>query len=70
MVGGLPNPLDITNSGTMPISGGDAKSGNGDQTFNGRTSFGGINHKTGINPLWLVGGAIVAVIAYAAVNRD
>ena len=70
MVGGLPNPLDITNSGTMPISGGDAKSGNGVQTFNGRTSFGSINHKTGINPWWLVGGAMAAVLAYVVVTRD
>lgn len=69
MVPGLSNPLDITNSGQMPISGGDAKSGNGDQRFNGKTSYGGINHKTGINPLWLVGGAIFALGAYVVITR-
>jgi hypothetical protein len=65
----LPNPMSLANSGSMPISGGEATSGNGDQRYSGKASFGGINHKTGLNPLWLVGLAIAAAVAYVAVNR-
>lgn len=46
----LPN---VANSGQMPISGGDAKSGNGDSTFNNHTKFGGIDYNKGM-PQWVL----------------
>lgn len=46
----IPN---VTNSGTMPISGGDATSGNGDSAFSNRSKFGGLNYNKGL-PQWLI----------------
>lgn len=63
----LPN---VNNAGgSMPIKGGDAKSGNGDTRFDGGASFGGINYKTGSNPYVLVGFALLAVGAYLYVQN-
>ena len=53
----IPIPSTLTNSGQMPISGGDAKSGNGDSTFNNHTKFGGIDYNKGI-PQWVIYAAI------------
>ena len=64
------NPLDIANSGSMPINGGHASASNGDQVFDGRAEFGGIHYKTGLNPWWVVGGAlVVAGLTYWAVKH-
>jgi len=63
------NPLDVANSGSMPISGGDAKSGNGPQRYDGKVSFGGINHKDGINPWILAGVGVVGLVAFLVLKR-
>ena len=64
------NPLDIANSGTMPITGGHASASNGDQVFDGRSRYGGINYKTGLNPWLVVGGAVVlAALGYLALRN-
>ncbi|KZX00945.1 hypothetical protein JL49_09035 [Pseudoalteromonas luteoviolacea] len=55
----LPN---VTNSGTMPISGGDAKSGNGDSVYNNHTRFGGMSYNKG-TPQWVMYVA-VALLAF------
>jgi hypothetical protein len=53
---------DVANSGTMPISGGEATSGNGDQTQTNSSVFGGLNYgATGVSPA-LIGGVVVAVL--------
>ena len=54
----------LTNSGTMPISGGHATSGNGDTAFDVNSNFGGLNFSTGISPTTLV---LVAVATAAVV---
>ncbi len=61
---------DIANSGTMPISGGDAKSGNGDQTQRNSSVFGGLNYgSAGVSPM-LVGGIVVAaLIAFVVLKK-
>jgi len=58
---------DIANSGTMPISGGDAKSGNGGSSFGSgsRTKFGGLSYGNGVPPLLI--GFIVLVLVGTAV---
>lgn len=64
------NPLDIANSGSMPITGGAATATVGDQRFEGQASFGGINNGgTGVNPWLLAGLAVLVVVGYVAVKR-
>lgn len=60
----------LTGGGGLSASGGDATSGNGDQSFGSTTNFGGLNYGgTGVNPLMLVGLAALATLAYVMVNR-
>ncbi len=57
-----------TGGGGYSASGGDATSGNGDQSFGSTTSFGGLNYGgTGVSP-WLIAG-IVGVIAFVMMNK-
>ena len=46
-------PQNFTNTGQMPISGGDAKSGNGDSVYNNHTRFGGMTYNKGL-PQWAI----------------
>ena len=66
----LPGLGDIANSGSMPISGGDAKSGNGPQNQSNGATFGGLNYGgTGVSPM-LIGGIVVAsLIAYVMLSK-
>lgn len=52
----------LTNSGSMPISGGEAGPSTATSTTNSGQSVGAINmgSPTGINP-WLVGGVVIAL---------
>jgi hypothetical protein len=60
---------DIANSGTMPISGGEAKSGNGDQKQTNSSVFGGLNYgASGVSPL-LIFGIVVAVLVAVVVLK-
>jgi len=66
----LTNPLDFTNTGTMPINGGAATATNGDTAFNAAAKFGGVNYKTGINPLLLLVTVVaVGLVVSVVVNR-
>lgn len=63
------NPLDIANSGQMPINGGHASASNGDTMFDANGAFGGINHKNGVSPWLLAGLAVAGIVAYVVINR-
>jgi hypothetical protein len=58
MIGG-----GLTNSGTMPIAGGAATSGNGDSIFKANGKQGGLNYTKGISNTTLVIAAICAAAA-------
>lgn len=60
---------DLSNSGTMPISGGQATSGNGDQKQNNSASFGGLNYGSkGISPL-VVGLVVLTIVVVYTFNK-
>lgn len=60
-------PQSFTNTGTMPINGGHAKSGNGDSVYNNHTRFGSMNYNKGI-PQWVlyVGLGLTAFLVLSA----
>ncbi|GHE87459.1 hypothetical protein [Thalassotalea profundi] len=64
MIPGLGALSKLSNSGQMPISGGDAKSGNGDSVFSADAQFGGINYNAGMN-VYLV--AVVAAVSVVGI---
>jgi hypothetical protein len=65
----MPNPLDITNSGQMPIKFGDATSGNGDSISRNNGTQGGINYEKGLSPTVLVIGGIAAVALFILLKK-
>lgn len=67
---GAANPLSLAAGGAMALGGGTSSAKNGDQVFDGRAEFGGLNYKTGLNPWFVVGGAVVVgVVALWVVKR-
>jgi len=66
----IPGVGDIANSGSMPISGGEAKSGNGDLGQTNNIKVGGLNYGgTGVSPL-LIGGIIAAALVAFVMLRQ
>lgn len=63
----IPN---LNNSGSMPINGGAARSGNGETMFSTKAKFGGLNYGTGVNPYVLIGLAVLAVGAFVYVQTN
>jgi len=70
-MGGLGNLFDggLTNSGSMPIAGGAATSGNGDSIFHANSDFGGLNFSTGISTTNLILAAVGVVVAITLINK-
>lgn len=62
----MPIP-NLTNSGSMPIKGGDANAGSGDSIYNNHTRFAGVTYNKGI-PTWVIAAGI-AVVAVWVVSR-
>lgn len=60
----------LTNSGTMPINGGAATSGNGDSIFKANGKQGGLNYTKGISNTTLVISAICVAAALFLLKRN
>lgn len=56
-MGGMAGMAGMGATGMPPISGGDATSGNGDQTYTNNTRFGGMTYNKGI-PQWAIFAAV------------